>query len=89
MKMSEARKIIDELPTFRVHFEERDGCILRTDYVPECDEAPFDTESEAWDFASEMAREFPSKYVNFFVVDSCARPVEGYRPKTLRGHFPS
>lgn len=87
MKLDQAFKLINERKQkkneFRVHFEERKGSMLVSDYLPDREEKPFDSEHTAWEFAERFAEVDPAKYVNIYVIDSDFSPVENYRDRIL------
>lgn len=85
MRLKDAMKIIETKEYgFRIHFEVREGSILRSDYFPEIDEEIIDSEEEAWELATRFAKATDSSiYVNIYVVDHTHHPVAGYNDKKL------
>lgn len=95
MKLATALQIIDQIhPTvlpkgFRVSFEHREGHMLASDFFPDRDEAPIETEKEAWQLAAWFAEKAPVNFVNIYVVNAKTfLPVDGYRERMLR-RFPN
>jgi len=86
MKMSEAIAIINSSPQhkgFRVSFEKKEGCILRSGYFPEGEEPLISTEDDAWILARDFAKKTTGKYINIYVVDHNYSPVKGYALKMI------
>jgi len=62
---------------YRVHFEWREGRLLRSDYFPERDEPLIKGKDEAWDLAFRFERYAPENIVNIYVIDERWMPVGG------------
>ena len=89
MKMMEALGLIDNKPPcpgFMVHFEWRDGPILRTDYFPDkgTNEPLIKTEEEAWTLAHRFANAMGDKICNIYVVNDIWIPVSGYERQRIK-----
>ncbi len=91
MKIAEALKAIDrgwaQKPKgFRVHFEVKTDRKVITDYMPEPDQAPLDSDVVAWRTAwklfqvskSEDSEYGQGKMVNIYVVDDQGNRVKYY-----------
>lgn len=85
MKYKDAMDIIngDQVIGFRVHFERKEGKMLRGDYFPEGREKLIETEEEAWDLARRFASKTRGECVNIYVVGSDFRPVDGYESQYM------
>jgi len=84
--MSEAIAIINSSPQnrgFRVSFEKKEGCILRSGYFPEGEGPLIPTEDDAWILAIAFAKKTTGKYVNIYVVDHNYRPVPDYKNQAI------
>lgn len=83
--MSDAMEIIlrKEPIGFRVSFEWKEGCLLRSDYFPEHDEKLIPTEQEAWDLAGTFAKKMKGKVVHVYVTDHQHNPVPDYNEKLI------
>lgn len=81
MKLSEAKAIIDAASKrgFRISFEHAENGLLRSDYIPSREEAPFESLAAAEDFMKEFAAATVGKCVNFYIVDLKYRPTGGMR----------
>jgi hypothetical protein len=83
MRKSTTDRLINTTKTprkYRVAFEEVVGDLLHGHSVPDLDEPPFDSETEAWTYARELAAATRQKFVNFYVIDADTyTPVEGYQ----------
>ena len=90
MKINEAVKIFDERwirkPLgFRVHFQKYVESEIITDYSPEKDDKPLDSDVVAWRLAwklsqvwsKEEAQNEPAFY-NIYVVDDLDKPIDYY-----------
>jgi hypothetical protein len=89
MKLSNMKHLLARAdnPGYRVSFEVREGFVRRSDHVPECNEEPFITESEAWEFARRMDKCAPKNFVNIYVVSAADwSPVTDYRERMYRCH---
>lgn len=94
MKMSVAQEMINKpIVGYMVHFEVRDGGVLRGDYFPEYRKDDPDSEElipdveSAWDMAQEFARGTVNtrpEIINIYVIDHNYRPVANYNSKTFR-----
>ena len=86
MKFDKAMDIINEKQPcgFRVHFEHREGKLLKSDYFPEGHEKLIESEEEAWELAKKFARKTRGEYVNIYVIGSDFRPVDGYESQYIR-----
>ena len=91
MKTSEALKIVDEgwvkkRKGFRVHFQKKIGSEFMTDYVPEEQQKPLESEVAAWRLAWKLSKATKSDgpemgeghIVNICVVDDLGNPVKFY-----------
>ena len=86
MKMLDAWKIITlgiQPKGYRVHFEEKDGNILPTDYFPDRGEPLIDSEERAWEFAKLFAKKTVGKCVNVYVVDDTWKPVKSAKSREI------
>lgn len=88
MKLNEALAIINgkKRKGYMVHFEVREGGVLRSDYFPDKHEREplIQTEEEAWSLAKRFADSTDENTVNIYVVDNTFSPVSGYDNKRLK-----
>lgn len=85
MKFADVAELMKKESGFRVCWEaRRDGCLF-SEYTPERGEPPFQTEDEAWAFASKLADALgPSKICNVYIVHAHDfSPVPNYRGMEL------
>lgn len=84
MKVKETMDMIEAKEGFRIHFEVREGSILRSDFFPDREEELIKTEDEAWKLARRFACAVDfNTYVNIYVINKTFSPVVGYRDKKL------
>lgn len=68
---------------FRVAWEIKDGCMLRSTYWPTHGEPLIPMEEMAWAAAREIAGKTYGTWVNFYVTDADFSPVPGYRKRMI------
>lgn len=84
MRMQKAKELMERAAGYFVHFEEREGGMLRSDYFPERDEPSIADEEDAWKLAQKFAGTHPSRFVNVYVVSGYDwTPVNGYNARML------
>ena len=85
MKMQDALDIIEKKEKgFMVHFEKREGHLLKSDYFPDkhAGEELISTEDEAWELAVKFAKSTsPAEIINIYVIDNNFNPVKDYTLK--------
>lgn len=92
MKLDEAMDIIETSESgYMVHFEERNGGILKSDHFPDkhAGEELIKTLDGAWELAERFAKAcVKNKFdiVNVYVIDHTFSPVAGYDDKKLNRH---
>jgi hypothetical protein len=86
MKLEEAMQVINaKSKGYRVIFEWVMGTILSTDYFPDRNEPPIETEEEAWRLAILFAENTVGKAVNIYVCHANTyMPVRGYEDKIIK-----
>ena len=91
MKITEALKIIDEgwvrkRKGFRVHFQKKVNSEFVTDYLPNMEEKPLDSDVVTWRLAWKLSQATKTdnpesgddNIVNIFVVDESGNPEKFY-----------
>jgi hypothetical protein len=83
MTFNEAHQIIDQYKDqpdgYYVHFEHKEGVILRSDYIPSgYGEGLFDTFKDAQEFAVRFAKATVGQCVNFYITDENHRGIDSY-----------
>ena len=97
MKIGQALKVIDigwikKENGYRVHYQRQTGNEVTTEYTPDLDDAPLDSDVAAWRTAWKLQQatqadnsEFgEGKMINIYVVNDQGEPIRYYKTNALK-----